>query len=216
MKHTAIRFERERHYPVSAAEAWRILADTDHLNRAIGLAAIEISDSPDPLLRRVRTRAYGIPARWREFPFDWVRERRYTVRREFESGPLACVEGGIELVPDADGVTVKAFVDYTPSNVTGRVLWRAGRAPVTNALGFCDRYLARRSAGHADPVPVPAQPPEVNAARLDGLVAELARAPVDGDLVRRLRTRLLEGSDDQLVRIRPYALAKAWGVDRRE
>jgi adenylate cyclase len=216
MKHPTIRFERERHYPMSAAEAWRILADTDHLNRAIGLAAIEASDSSDPLLRRVRTRAYGVPVRWREFPFDWVRERRYTVRREFESGPLARVEGGIELVPDADGVTVKAFADYTPSNVTGRVLWRAGRAPVTDALEFCDRYLARRMAGHPDPVPVPAQPPEVNAARLDGLITELARAPVDGDLVRRLRARLLEGSDDQLVRIRPYALAKAWGVDRRE
>ena len=92
MKHPRIRFERERHYAMSAAEAWRILADTDHLNRVIGLAAIEVSGSSDPLLRRVRTRAYGVvPVRWREFPFDWVRERRYTVRREFESGPLACV-----------------------------------------------------------------------------------------------------------------------------
>ena len=202
---------------MSAAEAWRILADTDHLNRVIGLAAIEVTGTPDPLLRRVRTRAYGmVPVRWQEFPFDWVRDRRYTVRREFEAGPLACVEGGIELVSDGGGVTVKAFADYTPSNVTGRFLWRAGRAPVTDVLEFCDRYLARRTAGHPDPVPVPARRPDVNVARLDGLLAELARAPVDPQLVMRLRGRVLEGSDDQLVRIRPYALANAWGVDRRE
>ena len=217
MKHPTIRFERERHYAMSAAEAWRILADTEHLNRAIGLAAIQVSESPDPLLRRVRTRAYGVvPVRWREFPFDWIRERRYTVRREFESGPLACVEGGIELTPDTAGVTVKAFADYTPSNVTGRVLWRAGRAPVTEAIEFCDRYLARRDAGHPDPLPGPAQRPAVDMSRLDGLVDELSRAPVDGELVRRLRARILEGSDDQLTRIRPFALAGAWGADRRE
>src|SRR5919201_267729 len=175
MKDQPIRVERERSYPMPAAEAWRLLADTDHLNRTIGLPSVEFAAQrdprADPLVRRARAKAFGVvPVRWREFPFDWVRERRYTVRREFESGPLACVEGGIELVPDADGVTVKAFADYTPSNVTDRVLWRAGRAPVTDALEFCDRYLARRSAGHADPVPVPAQPPKVNAARLDGLV----------------------------------------------
>ena len=217
MKHPRIRFERERHYAMSAAEAWRILADTDHLNRVIGLAAIEVSGSSDPLLRRVRTRAYGVvPVRWREFPFDWVRERRYTVRREFESGPLACVEGGIELTPDAGGVTVRAFADYTPSNLAGRVLWRAGRAPVVDVIEFCDRYLARRAAGHGDPLPLPAQRPAVNVARLDALVAELSRAPVDGELVERLRVRILEGSDDQLIRIRPFALARAWGVDRRE
>jgi adenylate cyclase len=217
MKHRTIRFERERVYPMSLAEAWRILADTDHLNRAIGLGAVEASAPSDTFLRRVKTKAYGvIPVRWKEFPFDWVREHRYTVRREFESGPLACVEGGIELRPANGGVTVKAFADYTPANLAGRVLWRVGRAPVTDALEFCDRYLARRAAGEADPLPLPQGRPEVDVPRLDRLLDELSGAPVPPDLVVKLRQRILEGSDDQLIRIRPFALADTWRADRLE
>src|SRR6185369_14571758 len=69
-----IRYEQERHYPLSVAEAWRLLADTDHLNRAIGLPAVEFSPlagAADPLVRHARAKAYGVvPVSWREFPFD--------------------------------------------------------------------------------------------------------------------------------------------------
>jgi adenylate cyclase len=217
MKHPTIRFERERRYPMSVAEAWRILADTDHLNRSIGLSPVEASESSDPFLRHVKTKAYGvIPVRWREFPFDWVRERRYTVRREFESGPLACVEGGIELRPADEGVAIKAFAEYTPANATGRLLWRLGRAPVTDALEFCDRHLARKAAGEPDPLPVPEGRPKVDVPRLERLLDELARAPVQPQLIASLRQRILKGSDDQLIRIRPFAFADTLGADRRE
>ena len=98
MKHQPIRYERERSYPMSVAEAWRLLADTDHLNRAIGLPSVEFSALPDPLIRRARARAFGVIAvRWHELPFDWIRERRYAVRREFEGGPVATIVAGIEL-----------------------------------------------------------------------------------------------------------------------
>lgn len=72
MKFQPIRYERERSYPMAVSEAGRLLADTDHLNRAIGLPSVEFSALPDPLIRRAQTRAFGvIPApdlgrrRWR-------------------------------------------------------------------------------------------------------------------------------------------------------
>ena len=52
MKYQPTRHESERSYPVPVAEAWRLLADTDHLNRAIGLPSVEFSALPDPLVRR--------------------------------------------------------------------------------------------------------------------------------------------------------------------
>ena len=70
MKYQPIRHERERSYPMPVAEAWRLLADTDHLNRAIGLPSVEFSARPDPLVRRARAKAFGvIPLRWHELPF---------------------------------------------------------------------------------------------------------------------------------------------------
>src|SRR5215471_14216652 len=107
MKYQPIRFERERSYPMPVAESWRLLADTDHLNRAIGLPSVEFSTLPDPLIRRAQARAFGvIPVRWHELPFGWIRERLYAVRREFEGGPIAAIVSGIDLLPAEQGVTV--------------------------------------------------------------------------------------------------------------
>jgi class 3 adenylate cyclase len=157
-----------------------------------------------------------VELRWKEYPFDWVRERSYRVRREFERGPLAVLECGIELEPAPEGVRVKAFADYTPANWTGRFLWRLGNATVTDLLAFCDRYLSRKTSGAADPVPVPAHRPAVNRQRLERLTEQLRQSPVRQELVARLRDRVLEGTDDQVVGVRPFLLADAWGADRLE
>lgn len=177
MKYQPIRYECERSYPMSVAEAWRLLADTDHLNRAIGLPSVEFSTLPDPLVRRAQARAFGIiPVRWHELPFDWVRERRYAVRREFEGGPIAVIVAGIELRPATPGVTVVSYAEYTPANSAGRLAWRVARRSVTDLLDFCDHYLRRKEAGAADPVPVPRARPAVNRSLLDQRLGQLASA----------------------------------------
>jgi adenylate cyclase len=213
-------FERRREYPMSVDEAWRLLADTDHLNRTIGLPAVTFSPLDGPagrFTRDARARAFGVVSlSWTEYPFDWVRGRGYRVRREFTRGPLAVVEAGVELAPAEGGVRVTAYADYVPANWTGRFLWRLGNATVTDLLAFCDEYLARREAGKPDPVPVPRRRPSVDRARLDRVSGALASAPIDQELVARLRERILEGADDQVAGVRPAALAAAWGADRRE
>src|SRR5437870_6033882 len=119
LEHRHIHFERRRQYPMSVDEAWRLLADTNHLNRAIGLPAVSFSPldgARSTFTRSARSRAFGlIPLSWKEYPFDWVRNRSYKVRREFDQGPLAVLEGGIELEPAGSETIVKAFADYTPA-----------------------------------------------------------------------------------------------------
>jgi adenylate cyclase len=215
MKHQPIRYERERSYSMPVAEAWRLLADTDHLNRAIGLPAVAFSALPDPLSRQARARAFGvIPVRWRELPFDWVRDRRYAVRREFEGGPIEVIVTGIELRPAGNGVTVRSYAECTPANVSGRLAWRLVRRSVTDLLDFCDHYLERKAAGRGDPTPLPRGRPRVNQALLGQRLGELAAAPVRSDLIPLLKERICEGSDDQLTGIRPFALADRWGAGR--
>src|ERR1700751_2798507 len=121
MKNQIIRCERDRSYPMPPAEAWRLLGDTDHLNRAIGLPSVGFCATDEPLIHNDRARAFGVvPVRWREFPFDWVRERRYAVRREFESGPVATIVVGIELPADGPGVTVVSYAECTTTGVFSR------------------------------------------------------------------------------------------------
>jgi adenylate cyclase len=217
MKYQPVRYERERCYPMPVAEAWRLLADTDHLNRAVGLPSVEFSALPDPLIRRARARAFGvIPVRWHELPFDWIRERRYAVRREFEGGPVAAIVAGIELRPAGHGVTVRSYAECTPANISGRLVWRLARKSVTDLLDFCDRYLQRKEAGRVDPVPVPRARRAVNRALLDQRLGQLAGAGLRPEVIGLLEERICEGSDDQLTRIRPFALADLWAADRLE
>ena len=205
---------------MSVGEAWRLLADTNHLNRTVGLPAVSFSPLDgrrSEFTREASARAFGlVPLAWKEYPFDWVRNRSYRVRREFQRGPLAVVEGGIELRPAGDGVAVKAFADYTPANWTGRFLWRMGNATVADLLEFCDRYLSRKAAGSPDPAPIPRHRPSIDHARLVRLLEKLRGSPVRADLVPMLGERIREGTDDQVVGVRAFALADVWRADRLE
>ncbi|MBV9194217.1 MAG: adenylate/guanylate cyclase domain-containing protein [Solirubrobacterales bacterium] len=217
MRQHTTRYQQRRRYPMSVPEAWRLLADTDHLNRSIGLPPVEFSPLPDPLLRGAQAKAWGfLPVRWKEFPFEWVRERRYVVRREFEIAPLSAVEVGIELEPDGDGVIITSFADFISTNPAGRVLSRLGKAPVSGLLDFCDRYLVRKAAGKADPTPTPEKRTPVDHVRLEQAIQRVRAYPVAVELIGPLRERIIEGSDDQLVRVRPFALADTWRADRLE
>jgi adenylate cyclase len=208
------RYSMERVYPLPPGEAWALLADTDHLNREIGLPSVDF-DPPREFVRRARARFFGVPATWEEFPFEWVRERVYAVRREFATGPVRRFVGGVELEPVDGGTRVRVFADLTPRNALARPLLPliAGRG-LRRTLAYCERYLAERSDPLAPPKPAASRP--VDRRALDRALAVLGRAPIEPALVRRLEALVLRGSDDQLVRIRPYALADAWGADRYE
>ena len=143
MRYQPVRYERERSYPMPVAEAWRLLAATDHLNRAIGLPSVQFSTLPDPLVRRAQARAFGvIPVRWHELPFDWIRERRYAARREFVGGPVAVIVAGIELRPAEQGVTVRSYAECTSC---GAAEWLAIPRPPTRPGGS--------SASASSPIP---------------------------------------------------------------
>lgn len=214
-----MRAAQERIYPMGLSEAWRLLADTDHLNRSIGLPSVEFSPlngAKGELVREAHARAYGIvPVRWKEYPFDWVRERRYLVRREFEGGPLAVIEVGLELEPAQSGVHVLVYADFTPANFTGRILWRLGAGLVDRTIEFCDHYLRRRDEGRIDPVPVAGRP-VLDERRLGEALAQLRARPVSRQLLPYLEARVREGADDQVLRLRAFAVAESWNADRAE
>jgi rubredoxin len=214
-----IRAVKQRDYPMPVSEAWRLLADTDHLNRCIGLPSVEFSPldgSTGELVRRARARRWGVvPLRWREYPFCWVRERRYSVRREFEWGPVAVLEGGVEMEPCTAGTRVNVYADFLPANVTGNVLWRLGAGIVDDTLDFCDHYLNRKQQGYVDALPMPGSP-VVDRQRLAQAVARLAGRPVDKELMALLQERVLHGSDDQVVRLRAFSVAADWKANRED
>jgi hypothetical protein len=68
---------------VPPAALWTYLADTERLNRTLGLSPVSFVPLPDPASKgryRAETRLLGLKLTYDELPFDWVEGRAYEGR----------------------------------------------------------------------------------------------------------------------------------------
>ena len=222
MAPSPIRVSIEEEFPLSVTQTWELLGNTEHLNRTISLPAVTYGnpqvDAGD-FYRSASARVYGISLTWKEYPFEWVRNQRYSVLRVYEKGPVHRVWGGIELEPAGAGCRVRVFADITPRRGWAllRPLLRAyGRKSVRKVLAYCHRHMALREERPDDPLPRQL-PQGVHAKPLhrlaDKVVAETNALP---EVMERLTELIEHGSDEEVLHMRPYALAHRWGMDRVE
>src|SRR5436190_18220980 len=105
---------------------WDFLSDTERVNRAVDLPAINFSPLPDPQKKgyyKAETRFLGLTLAYDELPFEWVRGRYYQVERRFATGPLEKVVGGIRCAAAAgDATDLEVFADIVPRNLFGSIV----------------------------------------------------------------------------------------------
>ena len=102
-----MRFEDQAQLSVPPEQLWPLVSDTQRMNRVIGLQAVDFAFTPREEGGSVVTgefRRFGITmARWTEHAFDFVMPQRYSILREYSSGPLISLLGGVELTPKEGG-----------------------------------------------------------------------------------------------------------------
>lgn len=209
-------FRREFTLQTPAAELWPLLSHTDRINRALDLAQVRY-DGPAPgaLTRLARMRVGGVlELRWEEPPFEWVERQFYSVRRPFANGPFAELEAGMRLVEEGPRTRVEISVAVAPRGLLGRLaaepvsrrnleaLERLCRQ-IEGALRDKSRYAFARAGGRAS----------VDASELTGRLERVRRA-CDADALAGIARHLQEAYDEDVVRMRPFALADAWRLDR--
>jgi adenylate cyclase len=214
-----ILFEAERNFPLPPADLWDLLADTDQLNREIGLPHVAygaVTVTADGIYRQATARLWGLlQARWREYPFEWVRGVRYAVLRVFEAGFLDTFYGGADLRPHPEGTSVRVFTEMTPRTLLGlgvsRLMeWKG----VRETLAYCEKSVALRINRLDLLIPPPGRATPADPARLDRLAAALREAALSEPLVKRFTRHLATAPDREVLRMQPYALADGWGADR--
>lgn len=200
---------------------WSFLADTDRVNRAVGVPRIQFLPDPDPNKKghyQAEIRPLGLRWTYEEFPFDWVEGRYYRVRRRFRTGPLREVTGGLRLTPADGATTLEVFATVVPRNWLGALLartvlrkWTVGDV-VELARAF-ERHLREPDTHDA-----PALPPSalIHAGQLEVRLGTLRTFPVPEPLIAALKRHLLTAGDLEVVRMRPFELADRWGEDRTE
>jgi adenylate cyclase len=212
----------ERHIDLKSEPAalWCAVGDTERLNRAIGLGALQLTPNSDASAARfvVRTVSAGIPLEYEERPFEWVENRRFSVRRILRSGVMKSMDHTFTLDPLPEGgtrITVRLVIEprYALVGPVIRLQTKRMIDRIEAELRNVDRDI---QAGKSVCFRINTTPSNADALERakNALVASVA-----GER-KALATRLAElvqrGSDADVSRIRPLDLALLWDVDGRD
>lgn len=223
--------EREFHYRweydlrASPQALWPLVSDTNRFNRDAGLPDVTTQGSSAAQgsagRRRLRLKKLGLGVEWEEEPFEWVRPFRFGVARRYRSGPVAEMRVTAELSEREGGGTHLVY------DLRIRPRGALGRAVIPLQIG---RVSARRFAEvfrRYDQLALDEQTQALEANRahrlgasastlLDTLRAKLVSDGADERLAAWLCETVESADELTLARLRPYALADAWGAPRRE
>src|SRR5215207_4917919 len=223
--------EKEFHYRweyelrASPQALWPLVSDTNRFNRDAGLPDVSArvpADAPGGVgRRRLKLKKLGLGFEWEEEPFEWVRPFRFGVVRRYRTGPVAEMRVAAELSEREGGGTRLVY------DVRVRPRGALGRAVIPIQVG---RVGARRFAEvfrRYDRLALDQQTRNVEASRanrlgpsastlLDSLRERLVTEGADAHLAAWLCETVESADEPTLARLRPYALADAWGVPRRE
>jgi class 3 adenylate cyclase len=201
----------------SPERLWPLLSDTGRVDRAMGIPAFERSTLEPDLSFAVSSHYLGLPVAWREYPYEWVFEQWYQVSRVFLPPiPVERVTNRTTLTALPGGKTqVDITVVVEPRGTLG---WLAARLYIGRKL-LGDLIRTYRSFGElalaAELVaPPPPRTPVVNADRLRFGAERLRQYRIRPALIDRLAAHLRSADDPDVIRMRPFALADAWGEER--
>jgi len=211
-------FEQAYELPASPLRVWQALADTERLNRRLGLpATVPRALGGEPVrIARISAQFGPLALEWDEEPFEFVEGQRYWVRRRMLRGPLVEFNGGMLFEPTSAGCRVRVQSEFLPASVIGalfvRFVWVKTRRD-------CDQVMERLRAHLRGELETPFGEGvdlapravcEATRGRLSGAPPALLSEP----LAPRLLEFLATAGDVELTRIRPFTLARRWDTDR--
>jgi class 3 adenylate cyclase len=208
----------------SPEQLWPHVSNTERLNHAVGLPAVQFTTEPDPTggSRRFGVfRKAGFVNAWREHPFEWVEGRRHGVLREYSQGVFKWLATVTELKPRANGgTTLTHTVRIEPRGLIGRLVaamevGAKGRRAVERVYRRIDAYVTGKLGGPAasDPFEQSAAPRYAGRQRLERLLDRLIELRINPAVVEKLGEYLLHAPPQEVARVRPLALARRLGLD---
>src|SRR5918911_631031 len=206
----------------SPERLWPFVADTNRFNRDTGLPSVRRAEGAvrENARQNLSFSKLGVRVEWEEEPFEWVRPYRFGVHRRYSAGPVASTRVLVELEPLPSGGTRLVYHTWIqPKSLLGlttvpALMRFSYRRSFDTAFRRYDELAM--TADHALEQPAGVHFVPGGRARLDTLRRGLLERMEEPELVARLVETVERGDDFVMARIRPYALADAWGVPRRK
>jgi class 3 adenylate cyclase len=195
----------------SAARAWRLVGDTDWLNRVGGNGAVlsmAVRHQADgfPLLVGEMGAPFGMRIPFAEVWASWVNERFFRQVRDLKSPLVARSDYRAELVPVEGGV--RPVIELALQGPGWGALVRRGLS-----LSGMERRWTAALQKLGEPEGVDGAAPRT---LYPEAVAALQRwrGAADPRIVDRFEQAFRSGRPGDLARLRAFVLADAWGLDR--
>ncbi|MBM7649485.1 hypothetical protein JOC78_002438 [Bacillus ectoiniformans] len=225
MNEKVYQFKRLVHLP--RTKVWELLSHTDHLNRVSGLFSVHFSPAQfidRTFFRYAEAKVFGVvPMKWREYPFEWVKEERYSVERVYESGPIKRLlwslefKGSDEQIGDQSATEIIGTARFLPANPLGlAAIPLVGVKSIKKIMEYVDLYIAENRTREFDRLPQEKRGWAVDKERLAKLSEQLHVVHRHTGQVERLIIHLTEHGDDEVLQMKPYQLADQWKEDRQQ
>ena len=205
----------EWRWPIAApaADVWRLLRDTERLNKAAGLQVVQFVDERAADGGLCRTGSFdflGMRIVWDERPYEWLASRWMAVERVYRQGPMRRMLVRFDLEPAGTGCTVTVSIRIDPAGWWARPVVHsqivgAVRPGFDRMLRHLDAHLAGRVQRPWPDEAVVLQPE--GRARAAATRVALRDAGIDAGLADRIVQRVLTAADRDVVRMRPHAEA---------
>lgn len=210
----------EQSFPLTVPpeKVWPFISDTDRMNRRLGLKGVQYTQIDEGTRTGARlsgqTRLGGFLTHYEEQPWEWVWTRGLSVRRDFQGSPIEWLEVQYRVEPKDGASLLKVTMSAQPRLALMRpVVW----INLTQAVGGIARLVEEIEAfvrsGAPSPFSVPRAP--VDPVGLQRGLAELKKRGVAEPIANKLEKLIIEASDADCVRLRPFEVADQWGEDRR-
>jgi class 3 adenylate cyclase len=230
MHYPELRYRWEWRLRSTPEELWPFVTDTNRFNRDVGLPAVRRAgdETRGDARQKLQFSRFGVRVEWEEEPFEWVRPRRFGVNRRYSVGPIASTRVAVELSPQPTGGTLLVYRTWVrPSNplglaITPFVMGLLNRRAFSRAFRKYDELAMEGGPTLELPREVPLTLGQDKSlvpggrARLATLRRALAGRTGEPELVARLVEAVEKADDFAMARLRPYALADAWAVPRRD
>jgi serine/threonine protein kinase len=206
-------------FPLSSSPSalWPFVSNTERLNRAIGLGAVEESISVEngDVAMHGKSKQAGFSLAWKENPYEWIFERRLGVLREYDVGPLRSLQSTVELFRDGAGTRLVQTIEAEPRGLIGKAaaaieIGLRTRRALEKTYTRIDALLQGR-LGHNPEIDAFEASGQVSA-EVDRRCALLEKLAVsqgaDAQAIEALGTFIRLSPSQELARIRPIALAR--------
>ncbi len=201
---------------------WPLYADTSRFNEAAGFPPYQVEEVPqaDGSVRYfVQAKLGPYVLAWEEIPANWQEYRWFKHDRRFTKGPFKQMNVRVRTEDRGTGCVFHYTLEVEPSNVAGVLVLSSGFfGKVARTFAQMSANFRRFAGGESDLAYI-TRPPRLAAgaqARCAQLGRDLATSHYAHQLQERLIAWILQRSENDVMTMRPKALARLWQVPERD